>query len=86
MRGRAMPTEPEFKPELIALGQTIRRERQAQGLSIEALAFKAGVSAGHLGRIERGHGNPRLETLLALLDALGITFAQLVGAAEKEGT
>jgi transcriptional regulator with XRE-family HTH domain len=57
-----MPTEPEFKPELIALGQTIRRDRQAQGLSIEALAFKAGVSAGHLGWIERGHGNPRLET------------------------
>jgi transcriptional regulator with XRE-family HTH domain len=44
------------------------------------------VSAGHLGRIERGHGNPRLETLFALLDALGITFAQLVCAAEEEGT
>lgn len=80
-----MPAEPEFKPELIALGQALRRERQAQGLSIEALAFKAGVSAG-LGRIERGRGNLRLETLLALLDALGIRFAQLVGAAEEEGT
>jgi transcriptional regulator with XRE-family HTH domain len=81
-----MPTEPEFKPELIALGVAIRRERHAGGLTIEALAYKAGGSAGHLGRIERGHGNPRLETLFALVDALGITFAQLVCAAEEEGT
>jgi transcriptional regulator with XRE-family HTH domain len=80
-----MPTEPEFKPALIALGQAVRRERHAKGLTIETLAYKAGVSAGHLGRIERGHGNPRMGLLCDLADALGVTFAQLVCAAGAEG-
>ncbi len=50
---------PEHDLELIALGVVIRHQHQARNLTIEALAHKAGVSAGHLGRIERGHGNPR---------------------------
>ncbi len=66
------------------LGRAIRRLRQAQHLSIEALAYEAGVSAGHLGKIERGHVNPRLETLFGLAGALGITFENLARAAEYE--
>jgi transcriptional regulator with XRE-family HTH domain len=71
-------------PELIALGRRIRRLRQARALSIEALAYKAGMSAGHLGRIERGHGDPRLETLFGLSKALGVTFGDLMCVPEGE--
>jgi XRE family transcriptional regulator, regulator of sulfur utilization len=70
--------------ELIALGRAIRRLRQDRHLSIEALARKAGMSAGHLGVIERGRGNPRLETLFALAGALGVTFEALVSGPEDE--
>ncbi len=66
------------------LGRAIRRLRQDRHLSIEALARKAGISAGHLGVIERGRGNPRLDKLFALSDALGVTFTDLVRAAEAE--
>jgi transcriptional regulator with XRE-family HTH domain len=66
------------------LGRAIRRLRQARDLTIEVLAFKAGMSPRHLGRIEQGHGNPRLETLFGLADALGVTFEDLVRAAEDK--
>jgi transcriptional regulator with XRE-family HTH domain len=63
--------------ELIALGRAVRRERHAKGLSIEALARKAGMSTGHLGRIERGHGNPRWDKLCALASALDVPLSAL---------
>ncbi len=68
----------EYKHELIALGQAVRRERHAKGLTIEALAHKAGVSAGHLGGIERGRGNPRWATLCALMSALDVSLSALL--------
>ena len=74
----------EHDAKLIALGRAIRRLRQDRHLSIRALARKAGMSTGHLGVIERGRSNPRLETLYALTDALGIMHAELFLAAEAE--
>ncbi len=73
----------EHEQELIALGVAIRRQRHVKGLTIEALTRKAGMSAGHLGRIERGHGNPRLETLYALAAALDIPASVLFREAEQ---
>ncbi|HEV3321847.1 MAG TPA: helix-turn-helix transcriptional regulator [Solirubrobacteraceae bacterium] len=66
------------------LGRAIRRLRQDRNLSIRALARQAGMSTGHLGVIERGRGNPRLDKLFALSNALGVTFEVLVSAAEDE--
>ena len=81
MSGRA---RVEYEQWLIALGQTIRRERQAQRLSIEALAHKAGVTSAHLGRIERGQVKLRVTTLYALAQALGVTVVSLMVAADDE--
>ena len=72
--------------ELVALGIVVRHQRQAKGLTIEALAFKAGVSAGHLGRIERGHGNPRWDTLCAVASALDMPLADLCDEAPSIDT
>jgi transcriptional regulator with XRE-family HTH domain len=68
----------EYEQELIALGQAVRRERHAKGLTIKALARKAGMSTGHLGRIERGHGNPKWDTLSALASALDMSVFVLL--------
>jgi transcriptional regulator with XRE-family HTH domain len=65
-------------------GRAIRRVRQTKHLTIKAAARKAGMSAGHLGVIERGHSNPRLKTLFSLADALGVTVAEIMRAAEAE--
>ncbi len=66
------------------LGRAVRRLRQGQRLSMAALASEAGVSEGHLGRIELGRGNPAVSTLLGLTGALGVTLGELVLAAEAE--
>jgi transcriptional regulator with XRE-family HTH domain len=68
------------------LGRAIRRVRQAKRLTVEAAARRAGMSAGHLGVVERGRGNPRLKTLSSLADALGVTVEEVVRAAESEAS
>ncbi len=72
------------REKLIALGHAIRRLRQAQHLSIAALARVSGVSAKHLNKIELGQRNSTFEKLDALAGALGVTLGQLVCAAETK--
>jgi transcriptional regulator with XRE-family HTH domain len=44
----------------------------------------AGLSNGHLGRIERGELDPSLSTQRRIADALEISLAELIGLAEEE--
>jgi transcriptional regulator with XRE-family HTH domain len=55
--------------------------RRAAGLTQAALAERAGLSVTMVQNLERHSdgGNPRLTTLWALADALGISTADLVG-------
>jgi transcriptional regulator with XRE-family HTH domain len=46
-------------------------------LSQRELAERAGIGEKHLGEIERGLRDPRLSTLLRLLDALGLAPAEI---------
>lgn len=64
-----MPTPPD--PDLLALGLHIRRLREAQSLSIEALAEAAGLSARGLIYVEHGQRDPGYRTLSAIARALG---------------
>jgi transcriptional regulator with XRE-family HTH domain len=59
--------------ESVAFGQAIRRRRRALDLSQQALAKRAGMNFKHLGEIERGQGNPRLRTILQLIEALDLS-------------
>lgn len=60
------------------IGTAIRRERTAQGISVSELARRSGVSKATVSQLESGGGNPSVETLWALGDALGVPFARLV--------
>ena len=57
-----------------AIGKRIRTFRNAQGISLEELSFKADLNAAHLGQIERGLRNPTIETLNRIATALDISF------------
>jgi transcriptional regulator with XRE-family HTH domain len=57
------------------LGEEIARSRLDQGFSQSTLARAAGIDRSHLSRIERGVGDPSLETLVALSLALGTDLA-----------
>ncbi|MGV2901941.1 helix-turn-helix domain-containing protein [Microbacterium sp. AGC62] len=60
------------------IARTLRREREAVGLSVSELARRAGVSKATVSQLESGAGNPSVETLWALGVALGVPFAVLV--------
>src|SRR5262249_1227351 len=60
------------------VGARIRTLRTALGLSQEALGERARLSYKFVGEVERGRGNPTLDTLNALATALGVTLARLV--------
>ncbi|MQL52711.1 helix-turn-helix domain-containing protein [Desulfofundulus thermobenzoicus] len=53
-----------------SLGYRLRRLRQKQGLTVAALADKAGVSPGLLSQIENGQTTPLLDTLESIARAL----------------
>ncbi|MEN5146393.1 helix-turn-helix domain-containing protein [Brevundimonas diminuta] len=54
------------------VGANIRRLRKERGLSQEALAGEAGLAMRHLGRIERGEGNPTVAILGKLAEVLDV--------------
>lgn len=62
----------------LQVGTTVRRLRQAQGLTSGELARSAGISAAMLSRLESGNVSPSLETLAALAAALGTGVATLL--------
>ena len=60
------------------LGDRVRSLRQSSGRTQMDFALYVGMNVAHLGRIERGQGNPNLETLVRLADALKVDVGDLV--------
>ncbi|MDD7944667.1 XRE family transcriptional regulator [Microbacterium sp. NE2HP2] len=72
------PPETDEAQAVRALGATIRDSRKRLGLSVQALAEKAGVSFGLVSQLERGMGNPSLQSIHRLAGALGVPVGQLL--------
>ena len=64
-------------------GATLRSLRNRQQLTQEQLAERSGLSYKFIGEVERGAGNPTLETIAQLAEALGVTMGDLVGGSER---
>jgi transcriptional regulator with XRE-family HTH domain len=60
------------------IGRTIRAHRDAQRMSLGALARESGLSKTILARIEGGTGNPSVETLWRVSRALRIPLGALL--------
>lgn len=61
-----------------AIGARIRAARQQAGLSVSALAARAGIGKGSLSELENGTRNPTLSTLYALAGAVRVPLATLL--------
>ena len=70
---RATTTEPP------RVGDTLAALRQQQGLSMDELSRKAGVSKSMLSQIERAQANPTVAVVWRLANALGVPMAELLG-------
>jgi transcriptional regulator with XRE-family HTH domain len=66
------------------LAAAMRRHRAAHNLSLGDLSRATGLSKTSLARLEAGEGNPSLETLWRLGEALGLTIGQLLEEAAPE--
>ncbi len=59
------------------LGKIIKQQRVMMSLTLGELAEKSGVSASHLGRIERGERFPSARILRKTAQPLGISESEL---------
>nr|WP_176704685.1 helix-turn-helix transcriptional regulator [Arthrobacter sp.] len=59
----------------LALGRSIAAARETAQLTQPQLATQAGVQQADISRIERGLGNPTRDTLIKLVDALGMQLS-----------
>lgn len=66
------------------LGRVVRRLRQSQGRTVEALAHASGVHPSYVSRIERGVRNPSLTVLYGLAGALGVPLGTIMYGVEAE--
>lgn len=60
-----------------AVGRQIRDLRKTQGLSLQEIADRTGLSIGFLSQIERGLSSPSLRVLTTMAQALAIPLAGL---------
>ena len=68
----------------LVLAPQLRDRRRAAGLTLEAAAHRAGLSAAHLSRLESGLRQPSLPVLLGLARMYGTTVSDLLGETTAE--
>ena len=70
--------EPKEKKLLKALGRRIGEYAAKNQVSIERLAYEAGVSKGYLYDIAKGQANPSVIILKRVSDCLDISLSELL--------
>lgn len=60
-----------------AIGTAIREQRKRQGLTLNELGTKMGISGSLVGQYERGVVNPKKETIQKFATALGVDYYTL---------
>ena len=67
----------------LAISARLRQLRAGQGLTLEALAERSGVSRAMISRVERGEASPTAQLLLRLCTALGQTLSAFFAMGES---
>lgn len=66
-----------FDPQ--AIGRRVREEREKAGLSLAQLSAASGLTKAYLVRLENQTGNPSVEVVVQIAEALDLTAADLLG-------
>lgn len=81
-RGQLLDQVSAKNPVATRFGENLRRCRKAAGWSQEALGFRADLHRTYIGILERGESLPRIETVVRLAGALGVTVYNLLDGIE----
>src|SRR5437763_11541718 len=60
------------------LGTNLRARRDEQGISLSEVARRSGIAKGTLSQLESGAGNPTIETVFSLSNALQVPVSTLL--------
>jgi transcriptional regulator with XRE-family HTH domain len=71
-------------PAVPSFGATVRRLREAKGISQEGLADLAGLDRTYVSGVERGVRNPTLKVIYRLAEALGADVSSLFQSASRD--
>ena len=82
------PYDPAHRPPEgrleAAIGRAVRGLRQRHGLTVAALAARAGLSVGMLSKIENGRTSPSLATIQRLAEALAVPVTAFLRSYEEQ--
>ena len=62
----------------MSFGSELRKRRKSQGLTLEQLAEKSGMTFSYLSTVENNKRDPSLSTMQALASALGVPVGLLL--------
>jgi transcriptional regulator with XRE-family HTH domain len=66
------------------LGVLLRSHRKQRGLTLKAVAERAGISEGFLSQVENNVKTPSLESLMAICRALGVDAGELMSRLQNQ--
>jgi transcriptional regulator with XRE-family HTH domain len=69
----------------VQLGRNLRGRRVAAGWSQQELSDRCGLHLTEISRLENGHKNPRLDTIVKVADALGVAPGKLLAGVGAYG-
>lgn len=81
----AMKTEKQLRNSIGCVLLSKRQSLDADGIKVtqEDIAFEAGISTRHYGKIERGETMPTLYILMKIAPTLQLTLGELVKQIEE---
>ncbi|MGJ8633143.1 MAG: helix-turn-helix domain-containing protein [Luteolibacter sp.] len=74
---------PDLKP---IVGRVVARFRAERGTTQEKLAEAAGLDAGYISLIERGHRMPTVDTIFRLCNGLNASPSEIIREVERQIT
>lgn len=72
--------------DIAELGRRLRLRRQELGRTLSSVAEAAEISIPYIANLERGRGNPTMDVLRRIANALDLPLGGLVGDAESDET